>query len=89
MTMRPPRITAGRGISRNSTMPIRLANTGSSSLELEINAALFTLRALEIGLSAADLEKLSVGMVLDMITEKSYDEHGYIRAATQADMDRF
>ena len=40
MTISPPRITAGRGISRNSAMPIRLANTGSSSLELEMNAAL-------------------------------------------------
>ena len=40
MTISPPRITAGRGISRNSAMPMRLANTGSRSLELEMNAAL-------------------------------------------------
>lgn len=54
-----------------------------------MNAALFTLRALEIGLSIADLEKVTIGMVYDMITEKSFDENGYIRRATQKDFDRF
>ena len=55
----------------------------------EINAALFTLRALQIGLSVADLEYVSVGMVFDLITERSYDDTGYIRHATQADFDAF
>ena len=54
-----------------------------------MNTALFVLRAVEIGLAVADLEKLSVGMVYDIFTEKSFDENGYIRAATQKDFDRF
>lgn len=54
-----------------------------------MNASLLVLRALEAGLSVADLDYLSVGMVYDIFTEKSYDEHGYIRKATQKDFDRF
>ena len=54
-----------------------------------MNAALFTLRALEIGLSIADLKHVTIGMVYDMSTEKSFDEDGYIRRATQKDFDMF
>lgn len=55
----------------------------------EMNASLLILRSLEAGLSVADLEYLSVGMVYDIMTEKSYDDNGYIRHATQKDFDRF
>ena len=54
-----------------------------------MNGALFLLRALELGLSVADLEYISLGTVYDMITEKGYDESGYIRQARQSDFDRF
>lgn len=43
------------------------------------------IRALEIGLSIADLESVNIGMLYDMITEKSSDENGYIHCATQKD----
>jgi len=35
----------------------------------------------------ADLEVLSVGMVLDMLIERSNDNYDYPLIATQADMD--
>lgn len=47
------------------------------------------LRALEVGLSIADLEFMPIGMLFDIITEKSYDEKGYIRMANQKDFDKF
>lgn len=42
-----------------------------------------------MGLSVGDLDKLTVGFVLDMFTELDYDENGYYRNATQADFDAF
>jgi len=36
----------------------------------------------------ADLEVLSVGMVLDMLIERQNDDYDYPRIATQADIDR-
>ena len=54
-----------------------------------MNGSLLMLRALEMGLSVADLEYISIGMVFDLATEKSYDSDGYIRDATQKDFDRF
>lgn len=35
----------------------------------------------------ADLDVLSVGMVLDMLIERSNDDYDYPLIATQADMD--
>ena len=55
----------------------------------EMNASLYLLRALEAGLSVADLEEISMGMVYDIMTESSYDEHGYVRWATQKDFEAF
>lgn len=55
----------------------------------EMNASLLMLRALEAGLSVADLDYLSVGMVYDIMTERSYDDNGYVRKAIQKDFDRF
>jgi hypothetical protein len=37
----------------------------------------------------ADLDLLTVGMVLDMLTEQKNDEYKYQRLATQADFDRW
>ena len=55
----------------------------------EMNASLYLLRALEAGLSVADLDEISMGMVYDIMTESSYDEHGYVRWANQKDFDAF
>lgn len=53
---------------------------------------LFMLRCLEVGISVAELELLSVGLVLDIWTEKGNDSvkyPTYARLANQADFDRF
>ena len=53
------------------------------------------LRCLEVGLSLSDLDLLTIGMVLDIWTEKGNDDvkggtSGVsVRAATQLDYDRF
>ena len=55
---------------------------------------LFLLRCLEIGLSMADLNLLTIGMILDIWTEKGNDGVKYgagntVREAEQADFDKF
>ena len=51
--------------------------------------ALILLRCLQIGLSLADLEELTLGMVFDILTEKKNDGYEYEEQATQADIDAF
>ena len=60
----------------------------------EINTALFLLRCLEVGLSLSDLDFLTIGMVLDIWTEKGNDGEKYetravVREANQHDFDVF
>ena len=54
---------------------------------------LFLLRCLEVGLSMSDLELLTVGLVLDIWTERLNDDvkepKSNIREATQEDFDKF
>ena len=54
---------------------------------------LFLLRCLEVGLSMSDLELLTVGLVLDIWTERLNDDvkepKSDIREATQEDYDKF
>lgn len=50
---------------------------------------LFLLRCTEVGISIADLDLLSTGLVLDMRTEKANDGVKYRRVATQEDFDKF
>ena len=55
---------------------------------------LFLLRCLEAGISIRDLDLLTIGMVLDIWTEKGNDEVKYkmadsVRVAGQEDFDRF
>ena len=55
---------------------------------------LFLLRCLEIGLSMSDLDLLTIGMVLDIWTEKGNDDYKYgekdtVRTAGQQDFDNF
>lgn len=59
---------------------------------LEITKPLFLLRCLEIGLSLSDLDLLTIGMVLDIWTEKGNDCYKYgekdtMRVAGQQDFD--
>lgn len=50
---------------------------------------LFLLRCVETGIGICDLEYLSIGLVLDMFTEKGNDDYAYAQVATQEDFDRF
>ena len=53
---------------------------------------LFLLRSVELGISISDLDLLTVGLVIDMWTEKANDSTKYEKAAreaTQEDFDKF
>ena len=56
--------------------------------ERPMTTALFMLRCVELGLSIADLNLLTIGSVNDMFLEKSRDSMEWREQATQADMDR-
>lgn len=47
---------------------------------------LFLLRSVEIGISISDLDLLTVGLVIDMWTEKANDGVKYNKIATQDDL---
>lgn len=47
------------------------------------------LRCAELGLSAAELDDMTMGMVFDMLIEKANDHEKYNYKATQADIDAF
>ena len=55
----------------------------------EKTTPLFLLRCLEIGLSIQDLDYLTIGMVMDIWTEKGNDSVKYDSIATQEDFDKF
>lgn len=60
----------------------------------EITTALFLLRCLEVGLSLAELDLLTIEMVLDIWTEKGndgekYESEAVVREANQHDFDVF
>ena len=50
---------------------------------------LFLLRCLEIGISIGDLDYLTIGMVMDIWTEKANDSVKDDSLATQEDFDKF
>ena len=56
-----------------------------------MTTGLFLLRCIQTGLSMSDLEKMTFGMALDLITERNNDGEDYntYRVATQEDFDRF
>jgi len=54
-----------------------------------MTTALFLLRCTEVGLSMADLDDISIGMVNDMFVEKSNDNYDWKELASQEDFDRF
>ena len=47
------------------------------------------LRCAELGLSAAELDDMTMGMVFDMLIEKANDHEKYDYKGTQADIDAF
>lgn len=57
--------------------------------EREMNTPLFLLRCLEVGVGIRDLDFLTIGLVLDMWTEKANDDVAYNQIATQDDFDTF
>lgn len=54
-----------------------------------MTTALFLLRCVEIGISISDLDLLTIGMVLDVWTEKGNDSVIYDRIAGQREFDLF
>ena len=54
-----------------------------------MTTALLLLRCSQIGLSIADMDALSIGLILDMFTENINDDAEYGYVATQDDFDRF
>lgn len=57
--------------------------------EREMTTPLFLLRCVQLGISMADMELLSIGLVNDMFVESWNDECRYAEIGTQEDMDRF
>ena len=49
---------------------------------------LFLLRCVQLGLSMADLEMLSIGLINDMYSESRNDDYKYAELATQEDFDK-
>lgn len=47
------------------------------------------LRALQSGLTVADLDLLEYGQVMDIVIEAGNDSENYNQLATQADFDKF
>jgi len=50
---------------------------------------LFLLRCVQLGLSMADLELLTIGLINDMYSESRNDECTYAVLASQDDFDKF
>lgn len=55
-----------------------------------MSTGIYLLRCSELGLSMSDLDLLDMGMVFDMMTERSNDTwDGWTEVATQDDFNRF
>ena len=54
-----------------------------------MTTALFMLRCVQLGLSIADLDLLTIGSVNDMFNESARDKIQWREEANQADFDRF
>ena len=57
--------------------------------EREMTTPLFLLRCVQLGISIADLDLLTIGLVNDMFTERQNDDYPYKELASQEDFDRF
>ena len=56
--------------------------------ERTMTTALFMLRCVQLGLSIADLELLTIGLVNEMFNESGRDKIKWREEASQNDMDR-
>ena len=54
-----------------------------------MTTALFLLRCVEIGINISELDLLTIGMVLDIWTEKANDGVKYSKIAGQVEFDKF
>ena len=54
-----------------------------------MTTALFMLRCVELGLSIADLDLLTIGSVNDMFLEKNRDSMEWKEQASQSDFDSY
>ena len=54
-----------------------------------MTTALFLLRCTQIGLSMADLDLLTIGVVNEMFIESRNDDCNYREVASQSDYDNF
>ena len=68
---------------------LRCVEIGIKPSSREMTTPLFLLRCVEIGISIRDLDLLTIGLVLDMWTEKGNDGATYSKIATQEDFDKF
>ena len=75
--------------NKSMTPTCRAVECGSGAFDRQNTTGLFLLRALQMGLTMADLKLVTVGMVLDMTIERANDSHEYPKLGTQADMDAF
>ena len=57
--------------------------------EREMTTPLFLLRCVQLGISIADLDLLTIGLVNDMFTERQNDDFPYKELASQSDFDKF
>lgn len=55
----------------------------------ELTTAMFLLRCKDLGLSIQELSSITVGMVFDMLIEKSNDSFTYDVQATVSDVNNF
>lgn len=74
---------------RENLQTINSSKKKLKKTEREWTAALFLLRAVQLGLTMKDLNEVTVGMVLDMYVEMSNDHVKYAELATQEDMNNF
>lgn len=54
-----------------------------------MNTAVTVLRAIQVGLTLADLDYLDYGDLIDILTESRNDQEQYPEIATQSDYDQF
>lgn len=57
--------------------------------ERELTTPLFLLRCMEVGISIPDLDLLTIGLIMDVWTEKGNDSTTYAYTASQEDFDAF
>lgn len=72
-----------------SNLQTDVESENNEKTSCEMTTALFLLRSVEIGISVGDLDLLTIGMVLDMWTEKANDDVKYQKVAEQSGFDRF